>query len=269
MLVAPLEFGFQDMANEVDALDRLVGDFCAPQSTDVLRQLRGTLESIRDSPSDREWRWGIPESNPFVTAVSYGSYQPGSQGQHNVFAEITSTWTIRRLRPPRRRGARAGRFALTGKASTRVRLRKVGANAQPSGELAMWRAEVADAVSPGCHFHVQVLGEADNGQFPHSLDVPRLPALITTPPGVIEYVLSELFQEDWAHHLASRGADLNRWVPIQRQRLGALLRWQYGLVVASSESPWLRLKREKPDADLFLGELQRDAGLVDASRRPR
>ena len=247
-----LEFKFQDVLSEIDALDKIVGPFCQPRSRAVLPQLRSDLESIRDTTTDRDWSWGIREDHAFVTKVSHGSYQADDQGEHNVFAAITSTWTIRRVRPPGKKAARAERFALTGNASTRVRLHREATADAPSRELAMWRAEVGDFQSPGCHFHVQILGESEEGPFPHSLDVPRLPGLLTTPPAVVEYVLGELFQETWIKHLASQGADLNRWIPIQRRRLGAVLLWQLGVIKEASGSPWTTLKKAKPHSDLFL-----------------
>ena len=252
--MSALEFGFQDVLNEVDALDKIIGPFCQPRSRTVLPQLITELKSIRDNEADRYWTWGLRESNPFYTAVSLGAYQPNDQGADNVFAEITSTWTIRRI-PPRKRSEKAERFKLIGNASTRVRLhREVPAGSDPD-ELAMWRAEIGDAVSPGCHFHVQVLGDTAEAPFPSSLDVPRLPGLIVTPAAVVEYVVSELFQDTWLKHLGTQGADLNRWWPIQRRYLGAVLAWQLKIIKEASGSPWGTLKKAKPGSRLFLEDL--------------
>lgn len=249
--VSELEFGFQDLLEEVDALDKIVGPFCDPRSRTVLPQLVTELKSIRDNSAERSWTWGIRESNPFYTAVSRGAYQPDDQGADNVFAEITSTWTIHRV-PPRKKSEKAARFMLTGNASTRVRLhREVPPGGDPA-ELAMWRAEIGDAVSPGCHFHMQVLGETEEPPFPSSLDIPRLPALIVTPAAVVEYVVGELFQDNWLKHLGTQVANLNRWWPIQRRHLSALLAWQLGVVKDATGSPWGTLKKAKPDSHLFV-----------------
>lgn len=251
--MSELEFGFQDVLTEVDALDKIVGPFCQPRSRAVLPQLITELKSIRDNVADRSWTWGIRDSNPFYTDISRGAYKPDDQGADNVFAEITSTWTIRRI-PPRRRSERADRFKLIGNASTRVRLHREVLAGNDRDELAMWRAEIGDAVSPGCHFHVQVLGDTEGAPFPSSLDVPRLPGLIVTPAAVVEYVVSELFQDTWLKHLGTQGADLNRWWPIQRRYLGAVLSWQLKVIKEASGSPWATLKKAKPDSRLFLIE---------------
>jgi hypothetical protein len=252
--MSDLEFGFEDVLGEVDALDKIVGRFCQPRSRSVLPQLISDLRSIRDTEADCSWTWGIRENNPFYTDISRGAYQPDEQGADNVFAEITSTWTIRRI-PPRRKSQRAGRFKLMGNASTRVRLHREPAAGDAPDELAMWRAEIGDAVSPGCHFHVQVLGDAQEAPFPTSLDVPRLPGLIVTPAGVVEYVISELFQDGWLRHLGTQGADLNRWWPIQRRYLSAVLAWQLKIVKDASGSPWGTLKKAKPSSQMFLEDL--------------
>ncbi len=246
-----LEFGFQDVLDEIDALDKIVGSFCDPRSRTVLPQLITDLKSIRDNPADRDWTWGIRQNNPFYTSVSRGAYQPDDQGAENVFAEITSTWSIHRI-PPKKKSEKVARFRLAGNASTRVRFYREVPHGRNPNELAMWRAEIGDAVSPGCHFHVQVLGEAEQPPFPRSLDIPRLPALIVTPAAVVEYVLGELFQDTWLQHLSSQGPNLNRWWPIQRRYLGALLTWQLKVVNDASGSPWGALKKAKPDSHLFV-----------------
>ncbi|PYQ31129.1 MAG: hypothetical protein DMF56_04295 [Acidobacteria bacterium] len=249
--MSELEFGFQDVLDELDALDKIIGPYCGPRSRTVLPQLITELKSIRDNLAKRAWPWGIRESNPFYTAVSCGEYQPDDQGADNVFAEITSTWTIQRI-PPRKKSGKAARFRLTGNASTRVRIYREMPTGRAPAELAMWRAEIGDAFSPGCHFHVQILGEGDEPPFPRSLDIPRLPTLIVTPAAVVEYVVGELFQESWLKHLSSQSANLNRWWPIQRRYLSAVLAWQLKVIEDASGSPWGTLKKAKPDSQLFV-----------------
>ena len=147
--------------------------------------------------------------------------------------------------------ARADRFALTGKTSTRVRIH----SAADSAEIAMWRMEIGDSESPGCHFHVQVRGELDDIPFPKALSVPRLPSLHTSPLCVLEFVLSELFQRRWDERVAEEARHLERWAPIQRQRFSRILAWQIKtLRERAIGSPWVALKREKPEPDLFVKE---------------
>lgn len=251
--MSAIEFGFQEVISEIAAIARIAEAYLAPTSQFVLPQLRTELENIQSATTDGTWQWGIKNHQPLVTRVSRGDYQPNSQGEHNVFAEVTSVWEVRRIRPAGKKTKPADRFALDGLASTRVRIFKE----LPQGgkeQIAMWRMEVGDDASPGCHFHVQVLGEDEAGPFPHSLDVPRLPGLISTPTAVIEFVLAELFQDDWPKHLATRAADVNRWGPIQKRRLGAILDWQRGVVEKAPTSPWSTLKSSRPPSSLFIAD---------------
>lgn len=246
-----LEFYFQDVLDEVQSISSVAREFIEPTSWVVLHQLQSTLASIRDSTGSRIERWGIEESLPLRTKVSRGCYQPDDKGEHNVFAEITSVWQIQRIAPPKR-SMPARRFCLKGLASTRVRFWQEAVGGGKGHQLGMFRIELGGATAPGCHFHTQILGEADDGPFPKSLDVPRLPGFLTTPPAVIEFALSELFQDAWAKNALTKSPEMLRWVPIQQRRLGAVLQWHAGVIADAAGSPWARLKQAQPHRDLFL-----------------
>jgi hypothetical protein len=249
--VSALEFEFQEMLNEIDAISHLAAPFIDAKSRTVLPQLATSLENIRDAATNAVREWGISETFPLLTAVSHGGYQPEEQGEYNVFAEITSLWEVQRVRPAGKKTVKAKTFTLAGKASTRTRLFAIKPEPEQRSELAMWRAEAGDANSPGCHFHIQVRGETERPPFPQQLDIPRLPSLLLTPLAVFEFVLAELFQDRWLENITRQSAHLNRWAPIQRGRLTALLAWQLNVVKNASGSPWTFLKRAKPHTSLF------------------
>ncbi len=119
----------------------------------------------------------------------------------------------------------------------------------------MWRMEIADDASPGCYFHVQVLGEEDRPPFPKSLSVPRLPGFFVTPPFVLEFVLGELFQDEWKREAVRESDSLKMWRPIQLKRLANFLRWQRDKLRDSQGSPWVVLKSLQPDANLFIEDM--------------
>ncbi len=62
----------------------------------------------------------------------------------------------------------------------------------------------------------------------------------------------KLFQEKWAKAAMENTGSMQRWVGLQRQRLLCLLKWQRETVEGSMMSPWIALKREKPEARMFL-----------------
>lgn len=126
-------------------------------------------------------------------------------------------------------------------------------NGSRGEELAMWRIEIGDDASPGCHFHVQIRGEDEEGPFPKRLSVPRLPTCLASPMAALEFLLAELFQEAWLRHVSAETDALRQWRAIQRDRLEKLFAWQTQTVSRVNQtSPWSTLKLAKPPADLFV-----------------
>lgn len=248
-----LHFTFQDVLDEIDSIAKVTKHFVAAESTAVLPQLRATLESIKANRSGLVVPWGIKDNHPLRTVESLGQYEPGDGGGHIVIAEITSRWDIACVVDPAQAKKIPKFFSLEGVASTRVRILDVD-NEGAERELATWRMEVGDDQSPGCHFHVQVLGEEHHQLFPHSFPVPRFPSLIITPMAVLEFVLAELFQDEWRKHAATESADMQRWKPIQQKRLLELLRWQQECIRDASGSPWTSFKARKPLPQIFIPE---------------
>ena len=248
--IGRLQFYFSEFDQEIEAISNIASEFIDKKSTYILPRLRGVLEDLRAADSSRTRLLEIPVSQPLKTRVSSGCYEVGGGGSHNVYAEVDFIWEIQPLGNNNRGSRPHRRFAVAGIASTRVRLME-DSNHGPL-ELAMWRVEIADQTSPGCCFHVQVLGQNDQHPFPKSLPIPRLPGLLVTPPLVIEYVLGELFQDEWVKQFSRSSPGLNRWRPIQQQRLTKMLAWQSKVLNQASASPWVALKKTFPPDNLFV-----------------
>jgi hypothetical protein len=247
----PLHFSFQEFDTEIDAIAKIAENFLSPTSGHVLSNLKDNLEQIRSSKAGRTYTWGISDKFPLMTKMSSGDYEPQSHGELFVHASISSVWDIEPLGNHNPGSYPSRKFALAGKASTRVRLYE-GEPEIPGRELAMWKMDIGDDRSPGCHFHVQVLGENEEPPFPHTLPVPRFPSLLMTPMSVLEFVLAELFQDEWKRHVAGSNPFVQRWQPIQKNWIGKLLKWQYNELMRLGGSPWTSLKGAKPEFDLFL-----------------
>ena len=244
----PLTFSTRELLSEITALESIATKFTARDSAAVLPMFRTSLENIRAQRNHDAVRWEISENIPFRTADSLGDYELDGNGQHNVFAEITSIWDVAPY--GNRESGGTSRFVrLIGNASTRVRL--FCRTPDQITEIAMWRMEIGDDDAPGCRFHVQVLGERDEFPFPHSLSIPRLPSIMVTPMAVIEFVIGELFQDAWPKEAARGTADMGLWRTIQVKRFNRLLQWQQDAVAQSTGSPWLSLKKAEIAQDLF------------------
>ena len=106
---------------------------------------------------------------------------------------------------------------------------------------------------PGCFFHTQILGDTTSFPFPKSFTVPRLPSIIFSPMGVVEFVLGELFQQDWSDNKRHAHSEAIGFAKIQLQRFQSLLLWQQKMVTKNERrSPWLSLKKALPEAKLFV-----------------
>jgi len=245
--MSPLEFEFREVVEEIDAIWALARDFMASDADRIFGELKGSLATIQSSGSGRAWPWRIREESPLRTIASEGEYE--GKGKYVVFAELSSIWDIRPIKSPKK-SMLPKRFVLEGIASTRIRLRQKS----DETELAMWRLEVADDAAPGCHFHTQVRGQEEVLPFPKALSIPRLPFFLATPVVALEYVLGELFQERWEREGLREGDNLQVWRRIQSKRLSRLLGWQRKELERTPGlgSPWIRLKRLKPSATLFL-----------------
>lgn len=189
---------------------------------------------------------------PVVTEQSPGEYQRDGMGKFTVFGTLSARWEIRHLGQHDTGAGRQDVFLLSGLASTSVAICDANAVGDQQ-KLAEWHVDIGDDASPGCHFHEQVVGGANDRHFPKGLDVPRFPSYFLTPMDVLDFLLGEIFQERWREH-AFKNAGKSGWRRIQRRRLLKFFEWHYRVVLHASSSPWVALKNEKPRRDTLLGE---------------
>jgi hypothetical protein len=250
--VADLIFLFQEILDEIQAMSRIGAEFLTAESQEaIIPGVVALLESIRAArPADPK-TWSITAERPLQTIDSVGEYERGGRrGVHTIFGELTFVWEIFCPQEPGPRSRPQRTFVLSGLSSTRVRV--IERTEQGVEQLAMWRVEVGNNSSPGCHFHTQIEGERNDPPYPRSLPVPRLPTLLVTPMAALEFLLAEMFQSRWQQHAAAESAEMQRWKPIQKQRLLKLFEWQTDCIKGCTGSPWTAFKNHKPGADLFV-----------------
>lgn len=242
--MAQLEFAFNEFIEEIDAIRAIASEkFLDPQTIHfVLPAIKTHLENIRHAETGRVFSWEIPEHMPIRTNISCGGYQPDWNGEHNVIAEVSSIWDIMPLGDHRARNQIKRRFSLQGKASTKTRILKKMTNGSYE-QLALWRVEIGDARSPGFHFHYHLPSE--------HIDVPRLPAFLATPMVALEYVLGEIFQDEWKKVALKDDYHVQKWRSIQEKRIVRVIEWQKNTLENTIGSPLVILKALKPDSDLF------------------
>lgn len=238
---------FAGVLREIDSLTRCASKYLTSESTTtVLKQWKSDLESFRDSTT-LTTKWQIPAATPIQTV---GSTSYDRQSGRTVFATLSCAWELQKVKDPsdkRKHRISNKAFLLKGQAKTEVCLyEKTDMSDDPLGR---WSFEVGDG-DQGTHFHTQIKVE-DVPPFPHWLPVPRLPTMMITPMDALEYVLSELFQHEWAQHLGGRSAEVGVWDSEQKERLRNLLEWHVGCVNKSGSTAWNRIKRECPPRTLL------------------
>jgi hypothetical protein len=249
--VPPLLFSFKDLLQEVRVIAQLARDFLEPASIQILTDYASALEQIQDQRSLGMRPWEIRIERAVLTKPS-AAYNPSGKGKYRVFAKISSIWELAARRPPGKKNKTWPTCALVGNASTQISLHRLDADGTLH-DVSMWRVEIGDDRSPGCIFHVQVLGKNESPPFPSFIPVPRLPALHLTAAAAIEYVIGELFQSDWKLHAMRETPLVQQWRLIQAHRLERFLDWQVREVrKAATGSPWVRLKTLLPEAQMFL-----------------
>src|SRR5208282_3018098 len=124
--------------DEVQTLSKFASSFLEPRAIFLLSQFAIALKGIRSSPAGSQNRLQIPFDDPVRTNTSYGEYEPEGNGAHNVRAELSSVWEISPNDPAATRTKPHRTFALSGLASTRVRIVQV-LPGDETRELARWR----------------------------------------------------------------------------------------------------------------------------------
>ena len=236
--MAGFRFLFAELIQETEVLKTLSRKFLEPNSREkVFPSFLSNLKSIGGKPEERL-------KLQCLRTIPSDQYDrnPGKE----IYAVISGTWDLRRL------GKREIEFC--GITSTRIELY---ASENSDKRLAMWRLELGAEDSPGCYVHTHILGDSADPPFPKWVPIPRLPSIFITPMSAIEFVLSELFQRDWAQVIASRDKNVNRWRNIQTDRLQKLFSWYNDQMENADSSPWMALKEAKPKSDIFLSKSRR------------
>jgi hypothetical protein len=231
---------FDELIGELGAIAEMAGDaFLYKGDDNKLHEMARQLRTLRRMKKTQTWA----VSEPIRTRLSVGQYQAAGAGAHSVYATLSWIWEITILSKDR--------FALRGLSSTRVQiLRRLAEKDQP---LLTWVMDVADAASPGVHFHLQVKDIVPKNE--SELDVPRIPGILCTPAEQLDFVLGELFLEEWPKHQQAHFASNqhSRIRECQRKRVTRMFgHLQEGLKTGGDKSSaWMSLKIWKP-TDLLL-----------------
>jgi hypothetical protein len=239
-----LLFRYGDMSQQVRAFKSVASRFLQRGETAKVEALATQLQFVRSS-SRASFPWGWELDTPLRTEPSLGKYEVSGKGHYaGVHAQVSAIWEIGHEDDQH--------FRLKGNASTLIRLRDL--ENEEAEDLARWRLEIGGHDAPGSIFHAHVLADDDqpNPPFPKALSVPRFPAFPMTPMASVEFVLGELFQNDWIEHLRKTNTPFGMWRASQEKVLNSFLKWQQTTIASGTgTSPLMALKIERPKEDLF------------------
>jgi hypothetical protein len=246
-----LRFSFACMEREIENMCSLAKPFLTTTSFEqVIPHWKADLINFKYNPTTDLWAWTLPVENPITTNLSKGDYEPAERkGGLSVFGTVSAKWEIRAAR--RSRGRNDQFFILSGSASTKMQVWSQEPGKAPA-EIARWTLEVGDQESPGCHFHTHIELDPDDKRFPKALSVPRLPGYLHTPMDALDYLIGELFQDQWYKRTSAESDFVKNWNGCQKPRLVKLLEWHRQKIAEATGSPWATFKKQKPEEDLFL-----------------
>ena len=245
--MAGFRFLFADLQQEIVALREMAKPFFDSQMPRALEAFSRDLKSIERQPSGSVGRLDL---EPLQTIESEGEYEAGDRkGGRKIYAVISGSWELCPI------GKRSSKHTVEfcGKASTRIDLYEP---TDPRTRMATWRLELGAKDSPGCYIHAQILGDCDAPPFPKSVPIPRLPSIFVTPMSAVEFVLSELFQNQWRQRTERNDGAVHNWYRLQLKWLQSQFSWYQDELKSSksSSSPWVTLKAAKPDGKLFVSD---------------
>ena len=222
-----LLFPFTELVRETQALQKIAVRYFDQNHIWALNQFVSDVRSI----------WSANEGSVCELNLHPLHTTPTNVKGQMIYAVCTGVWDVM----PLGNSNHANRnFRFCGIASTKIQLySKNKANLL----IATWRLELGAHDSPGCYFHAQ---------FHETLPIPRLPSFFVTPMAAIEYVIGELFHNDWKQTAMSNSGDAPYWRKLQKDRLKCLVEWYQKSLDNADSTPWMELKVKKPEGDMFL-----------------
>ncbi len=246
-------FDYADILEEIRSISDDAREFLDGHTSKAIGELVGNLTRYQQANTDTTYAWETVSHTQIRTKPNEGAHQKNSKGV-NLYGTVDFKWEIRNTSLGKRRKKRHpyAIFQLAGVASTTIKLWRSGnQEAHDNGGMGCvvgcWNFDVGNHDSPGCHFHVQIPEKSEPWQYP--IDIPRWPSLLLTPADAVDFVLGELFQQEWRRH---RRAANSRWKTTQQQRLEKLATWIQEQIKQADVSPWLHFKSAKPPNKLFL-----------------
>jgi hypothetical protein len=233
----------KDVYEDILAFSAIAKGYLAAENRTFLEKHAESFLALSSVAQGTQKRWSTGRMS-IRTKASEGDYQPDSRGGRKLFAIINFVWDLEFLGTPNTNFP-LNRHALLHNSSIRIELHDH--EEQGAGPVACWDFDVGNHESPGCHFHAKAhtvrLAKDDSLS---DVDVPRLPSLIFMPSDAIDFIIGELWQDEWKRKSVSVDSQFDAWRKICRERMRKLFEWHQLILRDSKASAWMALKTAKP-----------------------
>lgn len=241
---------FKEISDELRIFKDVVNEKITPISLNRIDILLRSMDQLAKAAPGQSLVWST-EGGAIETIPNEGNHQVGRCGHgRSLSGKLEFKWMIEPCGLPNRRQPLARPFALRN-SSIRIAFRDLSLGIS----VACWDFDIGDHQSPGCHVHAKFAPiQQEERAALSDVDVPRLPSIILTPMDAIDFMVGELWQEEWLRISAGTSVELKAWRQYPKRRLLKLLEWYLGEVRDAQGAPWNHLKRAKPDRFLLWGE---------------
>jgi len=235
--MAGLIFQTRNIQRELNMMSDLASPFLSRDGREKLKVAGNALVSLVKRGGGI---WEIPQNDTLDTIVSSGRYETGGRGKEkkSLYGRMSFRWEV----VPLSKGAQ---ISVNGLASNQIEIIDPSKAEQRGAIFHFDVSNEGGAVGP--KLHVQLPEDY------FGMPIPRLHSPIFHPVDCLDFILGELFVDDWPNHLRKEGDKRARVAKPQSKRLNSLYSSSLTAIDGYSDLTALQsLKHWQPEPDIFL-----------------
>ena len=232
-----LKFNVASLRQELIYCNNIARKFLEPASQCKLKLAADQLTDIPIGTTEFE-PWQIDKDDPIKIQCAGGRHGLSGNGKY-LQGRLSFKWQLRKIN--------GRQFELGEIVSTLIAIHCLDDATRTNDLVLQWHVDVVtEEDAPLPWFHIQV-------ENPENLSVPRFPSFLFTPSDCLDFLLGEIFQQEWMWHQMNH-SHIQRFAAYQKSRICRLITAQRSALrrSGSNYSSWITLKEWEPDADIFI-----------------